>query len=111
MPAGDVGIRIRPACTRSLERVGSIRSVDLLYTPRTRPEARGIIVGYVSKGRLSTKLEIQGAIFDVIENAKPTAHHQLPISQHVPSEAKAGSKVIVIGIDDSAIRRTRVLGV
>src|SRR5258706_15773733 len=44
-------------------------------------------IRHISKGWLSSKLQVESSIFDVIEDPKTTAHDQLGISQHVPGKS------------------------
>src|SRR5262249_24247529 len=61
------------------------------------------------EGRLSIELQVVLAFQDVIEDAKAAAHAHLAVGEGVPGEAKAWSKVILVG-EVGAFRSSRVTG-
>src|SRR5271156_7234729 len=68
-------------------------------------------IGNAGKRRQAAKLQIERAIFDVVEDAEAAAHHNLAGTEHVPGESEARGKIIVVGINESAIGRSRIAGV
>src|SRR5712672_2279294 len=65
----------------------------------------------VSKGRLSAELQVERAVFEVVKNSAAAAHDQLAIAEHVPGKSNARSKVIVIRVNERAVRRPRITGI
>src|SRR4029077_6167163 len=64
-----------------------------------------------SKGGLSAELEIQRAILNVVKDAKPAAHDELRVPEHIPGKAGTRGEVVSIGKDQRIIRRSRVAGI
>src|SRR5262249_16826575 len=73
---------------------------------------RGVVeIDSVTKGRLTAKLEVQGAVFDVVKDAEASTHDQLGIAEHVPGKTQPGSDVISIGRDQPATGGSGITGI
>ena len=79
--------------------------------PAKSEAANGTFVGDAGKRRQPAKLQVKCSVFDIVEDAEATAHHKLPAAEHVPSESEAGGKIIVVGINESAIGSARIAGI
>ena len=56
-------------------------------------------------------MKVERSVFYVVEDTEPPAHYDFAAAEHVPSESEAGSKIIVLGIDKSAIGAPRIAAV
>src|SRR4029077_20024666 len=56
----------------------------------------GSDIGDPAKGRLAAELQIEGAILEVIENAKATSHYKLGRAKYVPGKTETRSEVIPV---------------
>ena len=70
-----------------------------------------IVVRDVSKWRLSAKLQVECAIFDVVENSEAASHYELATAQRVPGETKSRSEIVAVGINQPTIGCSRIAGV
>src|SRR5271156_1702603 len=68
-------------------------------------------IGNAGKRRQAAKLQIERAIFDVVEDAEAATHHNLAGTEHVPGESEARGKIVVVGINESAIGSAGIAGV
>src|SRR6476469_6761981 len=105
MAAGDERVRI--GVSESGERIRDKRAAGR----RRDPGIVWKIVGVIAKRRLSSELQIQSAIFNVVEDSASASHYQLAVSEHVPRETKPRSKVVPIGRNQPSIGSARITGI
>src|SRR5581483_1880809 len=87
-PARDERERIDGAGSKGVERIGD--------RVRTSTEAEIIQVAYVPEGRLTTELQVESPVFNVVEDSVSAAHDQLRVTKHVPRKANPWSKVVPV---------------
>ena len=74
-----------------------------------------VVPGYEGKNSkrqqkgANLQLEVQRAVFNVVEHAETAAHDDFGVAEHVPGEAEPRREVRVVGIDQRAVRKSRVV--